>query len=66
LKTVFQSIWRIMISDESGVVVRRGTENDNAALVALESGRRKVFWCDREASQPESLCARGVDFDAGD
>jgi len=24
-----------------------------------ELGRRKVSWCDREASQPKSLCANG-------
>ena len=36
-----------------------GSENGCAALVALKSGCRKVFWCDRATSQPESLCARG-------
>jgi hypothetical protein len=29
-------------------------------------GWRKVFWCDREASQPESLCARGKWFSPSD
>ena len=52
-----------IIRDESGVGVRRElrsvSENGNGALVALASGRRKVFWCDCGASQPESLCARG-------
>jgi hypothetical protein len=33
------------------------SENGYAALVALKSSRRTVFWCDGEASQPESLCA---------
>jgi len=33
------------------------SENGYAASVAPKSGWRKVFWCDREASQPESLCA---------
>jgi S1-C subfamily serine protease len=35
------------------------SKNGSNAPVAPLSGRRKVFWCDREASQPESLCVRG-------
>ena len=42
-----------------GELAGGGSENGYAALVAPISGWRKVFWCDREASQPESLCARG-------
>ena len=42
-----------------GELAGGGSENGYAALVAPISGWRKVFWCDRETSQPESLCARG-------
>jgi len=42
-----------------GELAGGGSENGCAALVAPISGWCKVFWCDREASQPESLCARG-------
>ncbi len=43
-----------------GELAGGGSENGYTAMVALIPGRRKVFWCDREASQPESLCARGL------
>jgi hypothetical protein len=42
-----------------GELASGGSENGYAASVAPISGRRKVFWCDREASQPESLWAGG-------
>ena len=42
-----------------GELAGGGSENGYAALVAPISGWRKVFRCDREASQAESLCARG-------
>ena len=45
-----------------GELASGGSENGYAASVAPTSGRRKVFWCDREASQPESLCARGSNY----
>jgi hypothetical protein len=64
--TTVAELWRgcaLALRDGSGVSVRRNrasvSEDGNTASVALKSGRRKVFWCDREASQPKSLYASG-------
>jgi hypothetical protein len=40
-----------------GELAASGSKNGCAALVALKSSRRTVFWCDGAASQAESLCA---------
>ena len=40
-----------------GELAEGGSENGYAALVALTTGRRKVFWCDGQIYQAESFCA---------
>ena len=35
------------------------SENGHGALVALESGQRKVFWCDSEAKSARKSLSQG-------
>jgi hypothetical protein len=46
----------------TSLIARGVSENGNTALVASSSGQRNVFWCDREASQPERLCTKGQNY----